>query len=123
MKNRLYCLCVLLIFTLLVVGIVKFVGYATYKETNTYNLEEIENGKYVIYQRTVSAIPAQNYEIATMSINGALVTVKGKVSFVFTEDEESYAIIERTHLVNGDTGTIYVSKDKVEYGATVTIGR
>lgn len=121
MKNRLYCLCVLLIFTLLVVGIVKFVGYATYKETNKYNLEEIENGKYVIYQRTVSAIPAQNYEIATMSINGALVTVKGKVNFAFTEDEDNYAIIERTHLVNGDTVTIYVSKDKVEYGDTLTI--
>lgn len=123
MKKKLYFICVSLIVVLLVVGIVKYVGYATYKETKTYSLEKIENGKYVIYQRTVSAIPAHNYEMATMSINGSLITVKGSVNFVFTEDNDSYAIIERTHLVNGDKATIYISKDKVEYGTTITIGR
>lgn len=123
MKKKLHFICASLIVVLLAVGIVKFVGYASYKEISTYNLEEIGNGKYVIYQRTVSAIPAQNYEMATMSINGSLITVKGSVNLVFAEDNDSYAIIERTHLVNGDVATIYISKDKVEYGTTITIGR
>lgn len=123
MKKKLHFICASLIVVFLVVGIVKFVGYASYKEISTYNLEEIGNGKYVIYQRTVSAIPAQNYEIATMSINGSLVTVKGSVKFVFSRENEDYAIIEKTHLVNGDKATIYISKDKVEYGTTITIAR
>lgn len=88
MKKKLHFICASLIVVLLAVGIVKFVGYASYKEISTYNLEEIGNGKYVIYQRTVSAIPAQNYEMATMSINGSLITVKGSVNLVFAEDNK-----------------------------------
>lgn len=122
MKHRLFQICVyVLALALLIFGIIKFVGYVTYKETNTYSLEEIENGKYVVYQRVVSAIPAQNYEMATLCIAGNIVTVKGNVHFVFGSDTTEKAIIERIHLVNGDTATIYISKDKVEYADTITV--
>lgn len=122
MKHRiLTSIIVFLIFLALGIVIFKIVEYTNYSETREYVLEEIENGKYVVYQRTVSSIPAQNYEIATMVINGSIVTVKGSVNFVFSQENENYVIIERTHIENGDIATIYISKDKVEYADTITV--
>lgn len=75
---------VVLIFLLIAFSVKKFANYMSYTETYEYDLEEIKDGKYVIYQRTVSKIPANNYEMVTVCVNGNVITFKGKVDLLLT---------------------------------------
>lgn len=118
MKHKiLMLLCCILIFLAFEAGI----SCVTRSETKEYTLEEIKDGKYVVYQKTVSAVPAQNYEIAMLCIDGKIVTVEGSINFVFENDSTKKATIKRTLLAHGDTATIHISKDKVEFADVVAI--
>lgn len=100
---------------------VYFYIQSTQKEYATYELQEMEDGKYVYYQRTVSRVPAQNYEIATISANGTSITIKGDVIIVFTDTDKPYAEVTYTKLVNSDEITVYVSSEQVKYLDTISI--
>lgn len=92
-------------------------------ETKKYEceIEEIQNGIYARYQSTVSLAPAYNYEIITVCVNGELITYKGSVKFVFTENENRIEVTEKPNVLYCDKVIVYTSKDSVEYLETVDI--
>lgn len=94
-------------------------------ETKKYEceIEEIQNGIYVRYQSTVSRVPAHNYEIIMVCVDGQLITYKGNVEFIFTENENKIEVTEKPNMVRNDKVIVYTSKDSVEYLGTVGIDR
>lgn len=94
-------------------------------ETKKYEceIEEIQNGIYVRYQSTVSRAPAHNYEIITVCVDGQLITYKGSVEFIFTENENKIEVTEKPNMARNDKVIVYTSKDSVEYLGTVGIDR
>ena len=94
----------------------------SYTETYEYDLEEIKYGKYVIYQRTVSKIPANNYEMVTVCVNWNVITFKGKVDLILTENEiDRIKVVSKVNCNHGDSVKIYTTKEKIEYADTITI--
>ena len=96
-----------------------FAKQAEYTETRC-DLEEIENGTYARYYQTVSAVPAHNYDVVEICINGNVRTYKGYVSITYTEGNP-YAVIMQNHLVNGNKVFLYVPKGTVEHGESVGV--
>ena len=105
-----------------VVALILFLNWANKTKKYECEIEEIQNGIYVRYQSTVSRVPAHNYEIITVCIDGKLVTYKGSIEFIFTENENKIEVTEKPNLVRNDKVIVYTSKDNVEYLGTVGIG-
>lgn len=106
-----------------VIGIKTFWDWANKIEKYECEIEEIQNEIYVRYQSTVSRVPAQNYEIITVCVNGQLITYKGSVEFIFTENENKIEVTEKPNMVRNDKVIVYTSKDSVEYMGTIEIGK
>nr|DAJ12227.1 MAG TPA: hypothetical protein [Bacteriophage sp.] len=107
----------------IVVALILFLNWANKTEKYECEIEEIQNGIYVRYQSTVSRAPAHNYEIITVCVNRQLITYKGSVEFVFTENENRIEVAEKPNIARCDEVTVYTSKDSVEYLGTVGIGK
>ena len=105
-----------------VIGTKTFWNWVNKTEKYECEIEEIQNEIYVRYQSTVSRVPAQNYEIITVCANGQLITYKGSVEFIFTENENKIEVTEKPNMVRSDKVTVYTSKDSIEYLETVSIG-
>ena len=105
-----------------IVTLILFLNWANKTQKYECEIEEIQNGIYVRYQSTVSRAPAHNYEIITVCIDGKLVTYKGSIEFIFTENENKIEVTEKPNLVRNDKVIVYTSKDNVEYLGTVGIG-
>ena len=106
-----------------IVALILFLNWANKTEKYEYEIEEIQSGVYVRYQSTVSCVPAHNYEIITVCINGQLITYEGSVEFIFVENENKIKVTEKPNMVHGDKVIVYTSKDNVEYLGTVGIGK
>ena len=106
---------------IIAIGIKAFWNWANETEKYECEIEEIQNGIYARYQSTVSRAPAYNYEIITVCVNGQLITYKGSVKFVFTENENKIEVTEKPNMVHSDKVIVYTSKDSVEYLGTVDI--
>lgn len=100
-----------------------FWDWANKTEKYEYEIEEIQNGIYVMYQSTVSRAPAHNYEIITVCVDGQLITYKGSVEFIFTENESKIKVTEKPNMVRNDKVIVYTSKNSVEYLGTVGVDR
>ena len=106
-----------------IVTLILFLNWANKTQKYACEIEEIQNGIYVRYQSTVSRVPAHNYEIITVCIDGKLVTYEGSIEFIFTENENKIEVTEKPNLVRNDKAIVYTSKDSVEYLGTVGIGK
>lgn len=105
-----------------VVALILFLNWANKTKKYECEIEEIQNGIYVRYQSTVSCVPAHNYEIIMVCVDGQLITYKGSVEFIFTENENKIEVAEKPNLVRNDKVIVYTSKDSVEYLGIVGIG-
>ena len=105
-----------------IVALILFLNWANKTEKYECEIEEIQNGIYVRYQSTVSCVPAHNYEIITVCIDGQLITYEGNVEFIFTENENKIEVTEKPNIVHSDKVIVYTPKDSVEYLGTVGIG-
>lgn len=103
------------------IGIKAFWNWVNETKKYECEIEEIQDGIYTRYQSTVSRAPAYNYEIITVCVNGQLITYKGSVEFVFTENENRIEATEKPNMVHSDKVIVYTSKDSVEYLGTVDI--
>ena len=117
-KNYLFCA---LFVILIILGVVKFIKYATYKETINGYLNEIDDNVYVQTYNTFSNVPAYNSTVATVCINDKLYTVSGHINIYYTKNKPSYEWT-MTNVVNGDTLTVYVPKGSVERLENKNIG-
>ena len=123
MKRNLKFIIAAIIIATITIGIKAFWNWADKTEKYECKIEEIQNGIYVRYQSTVSRAPAHNYEIITVCVNGQLITYKGSVEFVFTENENRIKVAEKPNIARCDEVTVYTSKDSVEYLGTVSIDK
>lgn len=105
------------------IGIKAFWNWVNETKKYECEIEEIQDGIYARYQSTVSHAPAYNYEIITVCVNGQLITYKGSVEFVFTENENRIEATEKLNMVHSDKVIVYTPKDSVKYLGTVGIDK
>lgn len=87
--------------------------YTTYSETREYSLTELGDGFYGYYNAVISNIPAENYEMIVLCLNGQIYTLTGDVNIHYTDDE-CRLVWTYTHIVKGDTFDIYVPFGSIE---------
>lgn len=85
----------------------------TYNKTFEYTLTELSDGVYGYYNAVTSNIPAENYEMIVLCLNGQIYTLKGDVNIHYT-DGECKLIWNDVKLVNGDTYEVYVPSGTIE---------
>lgn len=107
----------------IVAALILFLNWANKTEKYECEIEEIQSGIYARYQSTASSIPADNYEIITVCINGQLITYEGNVEFIFVENENKIKVTEKPNIVHSDKVIVYIPKDSVEYLGIVGIGK
>lgn len=112
-------------FSLLVdLVIILFLVFATVgfsvSETNEFQLDELEPGVYCRYNRRVSAIPAHNFDMLTIVINGQVYSVNGTVRIHYSENEHRI-LWERRKIINSDGLDLYVPKGSVIVDPPVTV--
>lgn len=123
MKKSFKIIMAIIAIATIVIGIKAFWNWANETKKYECEIEEIQNGIYARYQSTVSRAPAYNYEIITVCVNGQLITYKGNVKFVFTENENRIEVTEKPNVVYSDKVIVYTSKDNVEYLGAVGIDK
>ena len=93
------------------------------KEVGRYyfELETLDDdGNYVIYNRTVSSVPAYNYENITVSYNGELHRLSGNVEIVFCEYKKDIEIVDVTGIYQ-DRLYLSVPKRTVVYEKDIAV--
>ena len=118
MKTIIWIVVVIAIFIALLYGLISYNETSVIKE---YSLHELDDGIYGIYTVVSSSIPAQNYEIITLCVNGQGCTFKGHVHIYYT-DVTPKLVWEDKNSINSDTMSIYVPYGSIEYSANVGIG-
>ena len=104
---------------IILVLVFAIVGFSV-SETNEFQLDELEPGVYCRYNRCVSAIPAHNFDMLTIVINGQVYSVNGTVRIHYSENE--YRILwERRKIINSDGLDLYVPKGSVIVDPPVTV--
>lgn len=87
--------------------------FMAYSETHEYNLTDFGDGIYGYYNAVTSNIPAENYEMIVVCLNGQIYTLKGDVNIHYT-DNEHRLVWTSTNVVHGDTFDIYVPFGSIE---------
>lgn len=119
-KTKYIVYLVLIVITSCLLGL--FIKYITGYTEHTYSLSEIEDGTYVIYYKTHSNIPSDNYDVVTLYYGDSIHTFKGSVSITYTNDKP-YVYIKKVNIVNSDKIHVYVPKGSVKYEGSVNISR
>lgn len=115
--------------TIVFFATVAFIGWFALKameEPTVYRFEisEISDGIYAYREVAVSAVPAQNYTMATVCDKGGnMFTIRGTVNIISQTNTAPYAVWEKRNIVNGDTITIYAPANTIQYLGTVSIGK
>ena len=94
--------------------------YVTYRNTLTFELEEIEDGIYGYYTTTVSARPAENYEVITLYFSGRIYTLDGTVKIHYT-DYTPKLIWTDTNTVHGDRFDVYAPEGSIVIRPNVNV--
>ena len=113
------------IIVLLVIGFVVFMtwsyNYGNSSTTSEYSLSELDEGVYGIYTVVSSSIPAQNYDMVTLCVDGTVRTFKGFVNIIYTNEEPKLVLTDKNY-INSDIMYIYVPNGTIEFSANVGIG-
>lgn len=107
---------------ILSIGLIwSMVHYGESSTTKEYELNELEADIYGIYTVVSSSIPAQNYEMITLCVNGQVYTFKGNVNIHYCDDQPKLILTDKNY-INSDIMDIYVPHDSIEFAANVGIG-
>lgn len=118
--NRFYKIIVAFLCFLIVLGIGAFVKYENKVDIHEYTLEEVEDGIYGYYNAVRSSIPAYNYEVVVLCIDGQLYNMAGNVNIHYADDEFK-CIHKDTNQVYNDTFDVYIPKGSLEMMADVVM--
>ena len=89
-----------------------------------FQLSEIQDGIYCVYNNVVSSIPAHNYDIITLCCDGQIRTFKGSINIVYTNSDPYVFYKNYNHRVNADVFDVYIPFGSVEYqGITGVVSR
>ena len=110
---------------LTILGIVLMIANVEYNSSHpivsNYDLQEIEPGIYAYTSTVVSNIPAENYEMCTVLINGQYITIKGTVKIAKSDGSTPKIKWENRRIVNGDTVTIYADINQIKNNGVRTV--
>lgn len=110
---------------LTILGVVLMIANVEYNSSHpivsNYDLQEIEPGIHAYTSTVVSNIPAENYEMCTVLINGQYITIKGTVKIAKSDGSTPKIKWENRRIVNGDTVTIYADINKKKNNGVRTI--
>ena len=96
----------------IVFGIGLFIDYTRSVDISEYTLEEVDEGVYGYYYRTHSSIPAYNYEVIVLCIDGQVYNMAGHVNIHYTDNEHKL-IWKDTNQIYSDTFDIYIPRGSV----------
>lgn len=116
---------IVLLIALIVIPLAIIYGLNSYGETSVikeYSLSELDDDVYGIYTVVSSSIPAQNYEMITLCVNGQVCTFKGHVNIRYCDDGYKL-ILEDKNYINSDIMNVYVPYGTIEYSPNVGIYR
>ena len=99
----------------------KLAMYMKEYNESEYRLEEVEDGIYLITYRVSSNVPAHNYDVATICVNGNLLEYKGDLRIVYTEYDPYCVIGSYVNLNYSDEITVYIPKGSVKFQENVGI--
>lgn len=103
---------------LAILGVVLMTANVEYNSSHpivsNYDLQEIEPGIYAYTSTVVSNIPAENYEMCTVLINGQYITIKGTAKIMKSDGSVPKIKWENRRIVNGDTATIYADISQIK---------
>ena len=105
---------------IVIYSVVDYLGKQSEYLESKYELEEIESDIYARTYHTVSTVPAHNYNVIEICINGKVHTYKGSVDITYT-NEKPYVVIMQNNLVNDDKVFVYVPKGTVDYRESVGV--
>lgn len=105
---------------IVIYSVVDYLGKQSEYHESKYELEEIESDIYARTYHTVSTVPAHNYDVIEICINGKVYTYKGSVDITYT-NEKPYVVIMQNNLVNDDKVFVYVPKGTVDYRESVGV--
>lgn len=106
--------------SIVIYSVVNYLGKQSEYHESKYELEEIESGIYARTYHTVSTVPAHNYDVIEICINGKVLTYKGSVYITYT-NENPYVVIMKNNLVNDDKVFVYVPTNTVDYRESVGV--
>lgn len=91
---------------------IALINYGNQYTEHEYKLTEVSDGVYGYYYRISSRVPAENCECITLCCNGQILSFKGSVWIVYS-DEEPRVFIKSYNIHNGDEITVYVPKGTI----------
>lgn len=115
------------VMVIFIVGFILFFGFnlmISCMETSTtteYSLSKLDDDIYGIYTVVSSNVPAKNYEMITLCVNGQVCTFRGDVNIYYCDDGYKLILVDN-NLVNGDVMNVYVPRGSIEYSTNVGIG-
>ena len=92
------------------------------KHTETrYDLQEIQDGTYGIFYRTVSTVPAHNYDVIQFCSSGNIYEFSGEVHITYADVEPYAVVVEYPNIANGDKVHLYAPMGTVIYQENVGV--
>ena len=95
--------------------------YASKRTETRYELQEIQENTYGIFYRTVSTVPAHNYDSIQFCSNGNVYEFSGEVCITYADTEPYAVVIEYQNIVNSDNVHLYVPAGTIMYQESVVV--
>ena len=86
---------------------------------NTYILDELEDGVNVNTYRVSSNVPANNYDVAIICVDGVVKKYSGTIQLIYTEKQPYCVVKQYVNLCNSNYLTIYIPKGSIKYQENV----
>ena len=114
------------LYAVLIVAVGLILGISAYryadKHTETrYELQEIQDSTYGIFYRTVSTVPAHNYDVIQFCSNGNVYEFSGEVHITYADVEPYAVVVEYPNRVNSDIVHLYAPMGTVMYRESVGV--
>lgn len=104
-------------------GMAYLISWMNQSKTYEFELEEVDDNIYCYYETIVSRVPAQNYTIMTLCVNGGVRIIKGDLQIIYVSDITPRCVWKAYNYVNGNEVTVYIPKGSLEYLGTSSNNR
>lgn len=112
MKKIKFWVITVLVIAVIITLFAALINYGNQYTEHEYKLTEVSDGVYGYYYRISSRVPAENCECITLCCNGQVLSFKGDVGIVYS-DEEPRVFIKSYNIHNGDEITVYVPQGTI----------
>ena len=112
-KNKFWIIPALVVAVVIALFVV-LINYGNQYTEHEYKLTEVSDGVYGYYYCISSRVPAENCECITLCCNGQILSFRGDVGIVYS-DEKPRVYIKSYNIHNGDEITVYVPRGAISF--------